>query len=92
MKDWRGVEVKVGDRVMYATRMGSSMTIVEGNVLAIEPSTYTPYGQDQWHQAVVDVVNESGGWKFQPRKKPARVGHRYLTVVTGLPEATSDAS
>jgi len=81
VKDWRGVEVKVGDRVLYATRAGSSMTIVEGNVLDI-------VGDD----AKVHVVNESGGWRFEPRKRPTIVSGRYLTVVTGLPEATDDAA
>lgn len=79
MKDWRGVEVKVGDRVMYATRQGSWMAMVEGNVLDV--------GQEL---ALVDVVNESG-W-FSPRKRPASVSGRYLAVVTGLPEATSDSA
>lgn len=92
MKDWRGVQVVVGDSVIYATRQGSSMTLVEGVVLEIEKDKHPPYGREPGDVAVVHVVNESGGWKFEPRKKPARVGERYITVVTGLPEATSDAS
>lgn len=92
MKDWRGVRVVVGDRVVYATRQGSSLTIVEGNVLEIEKDKHPPYGREPEDVAVVHVVNESGGWKFEPRKRPAKVGGRYLTVVTGLPEATSDTA
>lgn len=90
MKDWRGIEVKVGDRVLYATRTGSHMEIVEGNVLAVEPSSVIPYGHDRGEQAIVEVINDSW-YSFHPRKRPARVGPRYLTVVTGLPEA-DDAS
>lgn len=89
MKDWRGVEVKSGDRVLYATRQGSSMTIVEGIVLAVEPSQSTPYGEEPGEQAIVDVINDSW-YSFHPRKRPARVGERYITVVTGLPEATDE--
>lgn len=79
MKDWRGVRVVVGDRVLYATRQGSSMTIVEGNVLDVKDDL-----------ATVHVVNESGWW--QPRKRPASVSGRYLAVVTGLPEAPDDTA
>lgn len=89
MKDWRGVRVVVGDTVLYATRQGSSMTLVEGTVLSIEPSTSQPYGREPQEQAVVHVTNDSW-YSFHPRKKPARVGPRYITVVTGLPEATDE--
>lgn len=74
MKDWRGVRVVVGDRVIYSTRQGSSMTIVEGNVLEVTENI-----------ATVHVVNDSW-YSFHPRKRPARVSGRFLTVVTGLPE------
>lgn len=80
MKDWRGVRVVVGDHVVYATRQGASMTMVEGDVLEVGDNL-----------ATVHVVNDSSGW-FRPRKRPAVVGTSYLMVVTGLPEATDDAS
>jgi hypothetical protein len=76
VKDWRGVDVYVGDRVVYTTRQGSHMTHHEGNVLAVD-------GED----ATVDVLRNSWGWK---QRSPVKVGGRNMTVVEQLPERTDD--
>ena len=81
MKDWRGVEVEPGDVVIYATRQGSSMTIVEGKVLSVELEKHPPYGREPGEEAIVEVTSDSS-WYFHPRKRPARVGRRYLTVLS----------
>lgn len=80
MKDWRGVEVEPGDVVIYATRQGSSMTIVEGKVLSVELEKNPTYREPE-ELAVVEVTNDSW-YVFHPRKRPARVGRRYLTVLS----------
>lgn len=81
MKDWRGVEVEPGDVVIYATRHGSIMTIVEGKVLSVELKKHPLYGREPAEEAVVEVTNDS--WRiFVPRRRPVRVGRRYLTVLS----------
>ncbi len=37
MKDQAGVEIKVGDTIVYATRWSSSQTLHRAEVIAVEP-------------------------------------------------------
>lgn len=78
MKDWRGQPVEVGDHVIYATRHGSSMTIVEGVVLEVKENA-----------ARLEVLRTTWG-KWHTYRRPVWVGPSYLTVVTGLPAATDE--
>lgn len=68
MKDWRGVNVYAGDTVVYSTRQGSSMYVVEGVVELAEENG-----------ARVKVVRSTAPWREY--KKPVWVGGSYLTVV-----------
>lgn len=71
MKDWRGVMVQAGDRVIYSTRRSSSMDHNEGTVLALAGDT-----------AVVEVVHSSNRWRT---KNTVQVGGKNMTVVGGMP-------
>jgi hypothetical protein len=73
MKDWRGIEVKVGDQVLYASRTGSTMELVEGTVIAFVGD-----------KARVQVVRRSG-YGYQ---ETVTLTNRYITVVT-LPESST---
>jgi hypothetical protein len=47
MKDWRGVEIHVGDLVVYPGRQGSSMWMVEAEVVELipgRPNVQVPHG------------------------------------------------
>jgi hypothetical protein len=74
MKDWRGTEVKVGDTVLYATRGGSWMRMVEGVVESI-------YDDDSAMK--VRITRRQGGGYIQL----VTVSNNYLTVVS-LPPST----
>lgn len=78
MKDWRGVTVQPGDRVIYTTRQGSHMTHHEGNVLAVEDET-----------ATVEVLRNSWGWE---QKSPVKVGGRNMTVILSFTPKPDDTA
>lgn len=74
MKDWRGVEVKIGDQVIYAVGHGSSLTMVEAVVV--------DFVKDK---ARVKVIRRQG-WTT---KDIVSVSNTYLTVVT-FPESDTE--
>lgn len=73
MKDWRGVEVKAGDTVIYTTRQGSSMTHTEATIESVDE-----------YAAKAFVVRRS----YNGGRDRVVVSGVHLTVVSGLPEAT----
>lgn len=77
MKDWRGIEVFAGDRVIYASRSGSSLNIVEGKVVAVLGD-----------MATVEFIRDR---YWQRQRKTFHVSGKYLTVVK-LPEAPDDSA
>lgn len=71
MKDWRGVEVQVGDTVVWAGRRSSSVKLAEGKVLEI-------VNEDC---ATVEVLKRNWGmWKDS--KKTVSLTGTYMTVIT----------
>lgn len=80
MLDWRGVPVQAGDSVIYASRSGSSLNIIEGDVVKIHGEI-----------AEVEFIRDRYS-KYGPRKQNTfRVSGKYLTVVGGLPPADDSA-
>jgi hypothetical protein len=74
MKDWRGVTVKVGDSVLYASRHSSWMGMVEGVV-----ESFTDDGE----AVKVRITRRQGSGYIQV----VTVSNNYLTVVS-LPPST----
>lgn len=70
MKDWRGVEIKIGSRVIYAFNTSTSVIhIAEGTVLEFPPLV----GRQRLQRATVAVVRSTGsgvaaGWSPQAVK------------------------
>jgi len=44
MKDWRGTPIKVGSTVVYPSRKGSSLWMIEGVVQSLTPLTVRKLG------------------------------------------------
>lgn len=77
MKDWRGVMVQAGDRVVYTTRQGSTMTHHEGDVVTVVGES-----------AEVEVLRNSTRWT---QKSPVMVTGKNMTVISGMPPADDSA-
>jgi hypothetical protein len=75
MKDWRGITIAVGDTVLYATRGGSWMGMVEGVVESFI---------DDDSAAKIRIMRRQGGGTTEL----VTVSSRYMTVAN-LPEATT---
>lgn len=86
MTDWRGVEIKVGDTVVYPVRHGSSMWMVEGEIVELHPII-----DRRWNTAMkrLDLI-QVGGVTVERRRdsydekvdpKRVKVGFKRLTVV-----------
>lgn len=78
MKDWRGADVFPGDLVIYASRSGSSLNIVEGQVVAVIGD-----------MATVEFIRDR---YWERKRKTFHVSGKYLTVVNELPEAPNDSA
>lgn len=70
MKDWRGVEVGVGDAVVWAGRQSSHLNLAEGKVLEI-------VNEDC---AKVEVTKRNSGW-WKDSKKTVHISGTYMTVL-----------
>ena len=58
-KDWRGTEIKVGSKVVYPTRRGSSLDVEEATVTEIIPQDKTKY---PWKEYTLKVERPSTKW------------------------------
>jgi hypothetical protein len=74
MRDWRGVEIEEGATIVYCTRGGSAMGMVEAVVEDIKGNTLTAriVRRQSSYPGIKDVV---------------QLSKSYITVVT-LPEST----
>lgn len=70
MKDWRGVEVRVGDTVVWAGRRSSSLDLAEGKVLEIINDNCVK----------VEVLKRTWGF-WKDSKKTVSLSGTYLTVL-----------
>lgn len=80
IKDWRGVEIHVGDHVVYPSRHSSSMWMVEAEVIELIPGNLDPehYYDRVPHGLKVRRLRESLPGKIQP--KEVRVQADRVTV------------
>lgn len=81
MKDFRGVELKVGDKIAYCNRYRSNLWMVETEILEIKQTI-----ERTWHdQKVIDVlVVRNPKWKplEERNNKYAREGYTVPQTVT----------
>lgn len=86
MKDWRGTEVNVGDRVVYPGRHSSSMWMVEAEVVELVPGN--PDAESYWdrtpHSLKVKRLAESGygGKDVDPKVVPVKLDS--VTVIPSI--------
>lgn len=85
MKDWRGIPIEVGSKVVYPVRRGSSMWLVEGMVRGLHPAQ-NPNAVSYWERdedwvEVERQREQSYGRVEEVDSKFVRVGLRLLTVL-----------
>lgn len=85
--DWRGIEIKVGDLVVYPGRHGSLMWMVEAEVVDLIPGN--PDAKSYWdrvpHGLQVRRLRESGyRGAREVAKKLVRIQANRVTVVVSV--------
>lgn len=81
--DWRGVEIQVGDRVIYPGRQGSHLWMVEAEVVEVVPGN--PDAESYWdrvqHGLKVKRLRESRWKGDEIAQKIVPVQANHTTVV-----------
>lgn len=80
MKDFRGIDLQVGDKVAYVTRVASSMYVNETEIVEIKEVK-----ENSWSDKMIEVlVVKNPHWK-PPESRKEWDGKQRLTVTLRVP-------